>query len=130
MWLFLSIPLHTYLYKSIKLIFFFLGIGYAVVLIAFYVDFYYNVIIAWALRFFFASFTDMLPWTTCNNTWNTPYCRPVCDGCNQILLQNEKRFCFQFDISLKNATQFENGTISVITSPNARFASAASEYFK
>ncbi|KAI4462243.1 sodium/chloride dependent transporter [Holotrichia oblita] len=87
------------------------GIGYAVVLIAFYVDFYYNVIIAWALRFFFASFTDMLPWTTCNNTWNTPYCRP-------------------FDISLKNATQFENGTISVITSPNARFASAASEYFK
>ncbi|CAB0011148.1 unnamed protein product, partial [Nesidiocoris tenuis] len=53
------------------------GIGYAVVLIAFYVDFYYNVIIAWALRFFFASFTDFLPWTTCDNPWNTPKCRPV-----------------------------------------------------
>ncbi|XP_015118294.1 sodium-dependent dopamine transporter [Diachasma alloeum] len=51
------------------------GIGYAVVLIAFYVDFYYNVIIAWALRYFFASFTSMLPWTTCGNTWNTPLCR-------------------------------------------------------
>lgn len=55
----------------------FKGIGYAVVLIAFYVDFYYNVIIAWALRFFFASFTDMLPWTTCDNPWNTPQCRPL-----------------------------------------------------
>lgn len=54
-----------------------LGIGYAVVLIAFYVDFYYNVIIAWALRFFFASFTNLLPWTTCDNEWNTPNCRPV-----------------------------------------------------
>lgn len=52
------------------------GIGYAVVLIAFYVDFYYNVIIAWALRFFFASFTSMLPWTRCDNAWNTPLCRP------------------------------------------------------
>jgi len=48
-----------------------------VVLIAFYVDFYYNVIIAWALRYFFASFTSLLPWTTCDNSWNTPMCRPV-----------------------------------------------------
>ncbi|XP_078038820.1 sodium-dependent dopamine transporter [Augochlora pura] len=51
------------------------GIGYAVVLIAFYVDFYYNVIIAWALRYFFASFSSLLPWTTCDNPWNTPHCR-------------------------------------------------------
>lgn len=53
------------------------GIGYAVVLIAFYVDFYYNVIIAWSLRFFFASFTNDLPWTSCNNPWNTRLCKPV-----------------------------------------------------
>ncbi|XP_064620284.1 sodium-dependent dopamine transporter-like isoform X2 [Lineus longissimus] len=52
----------------------FKGIGYAVVLIAFYVDFFYNVIIAWALYFFFSSFTSDLPWTSCNNTWNTPNC--------------------------------------------------------
>ncbi|KAH0954864.1 hypothetical protein HN011_010211 [Eciton burchellii] len=51
------------------------GIGYAVVLIAFYVDFYYNVIIAWSLRYFFSSFSTMLPWTTCDNPWNTPLCR-------------------------------------------------------
>jgi hypothetical protein len=51
------------------------GIGYAVVLIAFLVDFYYNVIIAWALRFFFASFTSQLPWIGCDNRWNTRSCR-------------------------------------------------------
>ena len=51
------------------------GIGYAVVLIAFYVDFYYNVIIAWALHYFFNSFNSVLPWTTCNNEWNTKDCR-------------------------------------------------------
>ena len=50
------------------------GIGWAVVLIAFYTDFFYNVIIAWSLHFFFSSFTSHLPWTTCTNAWNTPNC--------------------------------------------------------
>ncbi|GFT80494.1 sodium-dependent dopamine transporter [Nephila pilipes] len=55
----------------------FKGIGYAVVLIAFYVDFYYNVIIAWSLYFFVASFNRVLPWTTCDNVWNTPHCKQM-----------------------------------------------------
>ncbi|XP_053201080.1 sodium-dependent dopamine transporter-like [Panonychus citri] len=55
----------------------FKGVGYAVVLIAFYVDFYYNVIIAWALYFFFASFATELPWTRCNNYWNTINCSEI-----------------------------------------------------
>ncbi|RZC40284.1 sodium-dependent dopamine transporter-like [Asbolus verrucosus] len=90
----------------------YLGIGYAVVLIAFYVDFYYNVIIAWALRFFFASFTDMLPWTTCDNPWNTPNCRP-------------------FDFPSRNWTENNRTDLSIQTNPglDSRFASAASEYF-
>ncbi|XP_076452454.1 sodium-dependent dopamine transporter-like [Babylonia areolata] len=52
----------------------FKGIGWAVVLIAFYTDFFYNVVIAWCLHFFFASFTSDLPWTSCDNHWNTPAC--------------------------------------------------------
>lgn len=55
------------------------GVGYAVVLIAFYVDFYYNIIIAWSLYFFVASFNTVLPWTTCDNPWNTPHCRQLTD---------------------------------------------------
>lgn len=52
----------------------FKGIGWAVVLIAFYTDFFYNVIIAWSLHFFFSSFTSHLPWMTCDNEWNTENC--------------------------------------------------------
>ena len=51
--------------------------GYAVVLIASYVDLFYNVILAWSLRYFFSSFTSQLPWTNCNNTWNTEHCLEV-----------------------------------------------------
>ncbi|VEN58813.1 unnamed protein product [Callosobruchus maculatus] len=85
------------------------GIGYAVVLIAFYVDFYYNVIIAWALRFFFASFTDMLPWTTCDNEWNTVNCRA-------------------FDFPSKNYSSLNRSEL-MFPGPDSRFASAAAEYF-
>ncbi|XP_043197340.1 sodium-dependent dopamine transporter-like isoform X2 [Amphibalanus amphitrite] len=55
----------------------FKGVGYAVVLIASYVDLFYNVILAWSLRYFFSSFTSKLPWTNCNNTWNTDHCVEV-----------------------------------------------------
>nr|AAZ17653.1 dopamine transporter [Bombyx mori] len=90
----------------------FKGIGYAVVLIAFYVDFYYNVIIAWALRFFFASFTTMLPWTNCDNEWNTPACRP---------------FEAIWDV---NRTRIRNTTsASLGIAPTTPYTSAASEYF-
>jgi len=50
------------------------GIGYCQCLIAFYVAFYYNVIIAWSVYFLVASLTTQLPWTTCDNDWNTRTC--------------------------------------------------------
>ncbi|KAJ7311863.1 hypothetical protein JRQ81_006178 [Phrynocephalus forsythii] len=53
----------------------FKGVGYAVILIALYVGFYYNVIIAWSLYYLFSSFTlGELPWTKCGNPWNSPNC--------------------------------------------------------
>ncbi|XP_051883986.1 sodium-dependent noradrenaline transporter [Pristis pectinata] len=52
----------------------FKGVGYAVILIALYVGFYYNVIIAWSLYYLFSSFTSDLPWVHCNNYWNSQNC--------------------------------------------------------
>ena len=44
----------------------FAGIGWAVTLIAFYTDFYYNVVISWGLYYLFASFKRILPWSECS----------------------------------------------------------------
>lgn len=40
----------------------------------FYGNCYYNVILAWAYHYLFASFTSQLPWTSCGNWWNTKNC--------------------------------------------------------
>jgi len=49
-------------------------VGYTVIVIALYVGFYYNVIIAWSLYYLFASLTNKLPWLHCDNPWNSPNC--------------------------------------------------------
>ncbi|XP_063114005.1 sodium-dependent dopamine transporter isoform X4 [Cavia porcellus] len=56
------------------------GVGFTVILISLYVGFFYNVIIAWALHYFFSSFSVELPWTHCNNTWNSPNCSDAPSG--------------------------------------------------
>lgn len=38
---------------------------------------YYNTIIGWAVYYLFASMRSELPWTSCENSWNTPYCALV-----------------------------------------------------
>ncbi|XP_060060076.1 sodium-dependent serotonin transporter isoform X2 [Erinaceus europaeus] len=52
----------------------FKGIGYAICIIAFYIASYYNTIMAWALYYLISSFTGRLPWTSCENSWNTGNC--------------------------------------------------------
>ncbi|XP_025831651.1 sodium-dependent noradrenaline transporter-like [Agrilus planipennis] len=52
----------------------FKGVGFCAVLVAFYVSFYYNVIIAWSLYFLASSIKVELPWLHCNNVWNTDLC--------------------------------------------------------
>uniref|UniRef100_A0A3B3ZWM0 Transporter n=1 Tax=Periophthalmus magnuspinnatus TaxID=409849 RepID=A0A3B3ZWM0_9GOBI len=50
------------------------GVGMASVAISFIMCTYYNVVITWALYYLFSSFQQPLPWTSCNNTWNTENC--------------------------------------------------------
>ncbi|XP_038146440.1 solute carrier family 6 member 4a [Cyprinodon tularosa] len=52
----------------------FKGIGFAICIIALYIAFYYNTIMAWALYYLLSSFRPTLPWTTCTNSWNTANC--------------------------------------------------------
>jgi SNF family Na+-dependent transporter len=50
------------------------GIGIASLLVVCYITLYYATIIAHAVFYLFASFREILPWTTCDNYWNTAKC--------------------------------------------------------
>uniref|UniRef100_A0A8C4T6U6 Transporter n=1 Tax=Erpetoichthys calabaricus TaxID=27687 RepID=A0A8C4T6U6_ERPCA len=47
------------------------GIGSASLIIIGYFNFTYIIILAWAFFYLFYSFSKELPWSSCNNTWNT-----------------------------------------------------------
>ncbi|XP_033118446.1 sodium- and chloride-dependent glycine transporter 2-like, partial [Anneissia japonica] len=59
----------------------FRGIGYGMVMISACIGLYYNVIVTYTLYYMFASFTTMLPWVGCNNSWNTDMCNGFYDEC-------------------------------------------------
>uniref|UniRef100_A0A4W3I065 Solute carrier family 6 member 9 n=1 Tax=Callorhinchus milii TaxID=7868 RepID=A0A4W3I065_CALMI len=42
-----------------------------------YIGIYYNVVICLAFYYFFSSMNSLLPWTYCNNRWNTANCSSV-----------------------------------------------------
>ncbi|CAG0899686.1 unnamed protein product, partial [Cyprideis torosa] len=53
----------------------FKGVGYGTTIICFWLNIYYVVILAWSNLYFVFSFTTgPLPWSTCNNWWNTDKC--------------------------------------------------------
>lgn len=47
---------------------------------------FYIILLAWVLYYLFASFTTVLPWSHCNNDWNTGFCRDVALSVNGTLL--------------------------------------------
>ncbi|XP_029912327.1 sodium- and chloride-dependent creatine transporter 1 [Myripristis murdjan] len=52
----------------------FKGLGLASMVIVFFCNTYYIMILVWGLYFLLHSFTNPLPWATCGHTWNTPNC--------------------------------------------------------
>ncbi|KAI0226297.1 Sodium-dependent serotonin transporter [Lamellibrachia satsuma] len=58
----------------------FKGIGFGICVIASYVAMYYNTVIAWSVYFLISSFDRRLPWSHCNNTWNTPSCVSIAEA--------------------------------------------------
>ena len=52
----------------------FKGVGYAAAIMAFWLNTYYIIVLAWALFYLWHSIAVELPWSTCNNWWNTAKC--------------------------------------------------------
>ncbi|KAL2093894.1 hypothetical protein ACEWY4_011206 [Coilia grayii] len=50
------------------------GVGYATQVIVALLNFYYIIVLAWGIFYLSFSFTWDLPWSSCNNTWNTATC--------------------------------------------------------
>ncbi|XP_036375596.1 sodium- and chloride-dependent GABA transporter 2-like [Megalops cyprinoides] len=50
------------------------GIGYATQVIVALLNVYYVVVLAWGIFYLSFSFSWDLPWSSCNNTWNTETC--------------------------------------------------------
>jgi SNF family Na+-dependent transporter len=76
----------------------FQGVGYASVTINIFVGFYYNVIIAYCLYYFFLSMTSTLPWSSCDNStsWVTANCitRDLSMNCSTFNQLYRKNFHF------------------------------------
>ena len=56
----------------------FQGIGYGMIVVSFLVMLYYNIVIAYSSFYMFSGMATVLPWSTCNNDWNTLGTRAAC----------------------------------------------------
>lgn len=61
--------------KVIVFILFIVGLGYAMVIVSALIAIYYCMVIGWCLYYFFVSMASVLPWDSCDNSWNTCACR-------------------------------------------------------
>uniref|UniRef100_A0AAR2LW54 Transporter n=1 Tax=Pygocentrus nattereri TaxID=42514 RepID=A0AAR2LW54_PYGNA len=50
------------------------GVGYATQVIVALLNVYYIIVLAWGIFYLAFSFSSSLPWSSCNNTWNTAFC--------------------------------------------------------
>ena len=87
----------------------FRGVGFSMIVVDSVVSVYYNVIIAWSIYYIFSSFSSELPWSSCDNSWNTIYCT---DGHNSTYV----------NASISNDSFSENNISSLIkTLPSEEF---------
>lgn len=93
------------------------GIGYAMVMLNFYTGLYYNTIISWAVFFFVESFSRQLPWTSCDNLWNTADCKTIDQR------QALKSIAY-------NATAAISSSLSNLTSSVVAYSSPTKDYFE
>uniref|UniRef100_A0A3Q3GS31 Transporter n=1 Tax=Labrus bergylta TaxID=56723 RepID=A0A3Q3GS31_9LABR len=68
----------------------FKGLGYASMVIVFFCNTYYIMVLAWGFYYLIKSFNATLPWSTCDNEWNTPSCLEIFrhQDCNNASLAN------------------------------------------
>jgi len=119
-----------------------LGVGWGMLVVSFLVAIYYNVILAWSLFYTFQSFTSVLPWGHCNNSFNSKNCFTMADA---RACQNESKYYYDHDCidtasycDLTNLTQYnlthcidpENSTAIQPANATLYLISASEDFFK
>ncbi|XP_033471111.1 sodium- and chloride-dependent GABA transporter 2-like isoform X1 [Epinephelus lanceolatus] len=88
------------------------GLGYGTQVIVTLLNFYYIIVLAWGIFYLSFSFSWELPWSSCNNTWNTgnkstpKYIRSTSDTCTNF-------YIFLFFSSSENCVEFQRRNTSV-----------------
>ncbi|KAG7165567.1 Sodium- and chloride-dependent glycine transporter 1-like 3 [Homarus americanus] len=91
----------------------YISLGWGMVAVSFFTTIYFNVIIAWTFFYTFSSFTSEIPWSTCDNDFNSVECftsefAKVCR--NQSLFYyntnclNAQEYCSLASLSAYNTT--------------------------
>nr|CAB3266307.1 sodium- and chloride-dependent GABA transporter 1-like [Phallusia mammillata] len=93
----------------------FKGLAFANVVILLHANVFYVVILAWSFKYLVGSFSSVLPWTTCDNSWNTANCVNVA-SLNASRIANESN---SVNVTDGNVT---TGNVTALTS-------AAEEYW-
>lgn len=85
------------------------GLGYASMVIVFFCNTYYIMVLAWGFYYLIKSFTSTLPWSTCTNYWNTKDCIETFrhDACNNGSIGN-------YTFMNKTCEELENATSPII----------------
>ncbi|XP_038144351.1 sodium- and chloride-dependent GABA transporter 2-like [Cyprinodon tularosa] len=116
------------------------GVGIASQVIVIYLNIYYIVVLAWAIFYLINAFKSPLPWSTCENWWNTDSCFSRAGyfanpdlfnrGSNWSFLYNNSHYTYDSDINLStspvlvNSPEEEfwsNSTLLIINSPEEEF---------
>jgi len=84
------------------------GCGVAMVIISILIAAYYNIIICYTLFYLFASFTNVLPWGSCSNDWNTPFCRAKESALGMLLFTQSFNFSYTYRHSFQINSLFRS----------------------
>ncbi|XP_047655974.1 sodium- and chloride-dependent creatine transporter 1 isoform X2 [Tachysurus fulvidraco] len=87
----------------------FKGLGCASMVIVFFCNTYYIMVLAWGFYYLIKSFTAILPWSTCTNYWNTENC---IESFHQDACKNGSFGNFTF--MNKTCEELENSTSPIV----------------
>jgi solute carrier family 6 amino acid transporter-like protein 5/7/9/14 len=87
------------------------GLGFGMITIPTLINFYYVVIMAYALHFLFAGFTSTLPWSACGHDYNSDHCYSLVEAkecnINQVYYREKctpsASFCRDFEYKFEES---------------------------